>query len=50
VTFNFVACVLYLAASTFLATSVQMNLYYFYKTIPGFSAYPAMTATYVRIS
>jgi hypothetical protein len=24
-----------------------MNLYYFYQTIPGFSAYPAMTATYV---
>lgn len=46
VAFNVVACVLYTGASAFLATAVQMHLFYFYKTIPGFSAYPAMTATY----
>eukprot|EP00088_Acartia_fossae_P071215 TRINITY_DN9733_c0_g1_i3.p1 TRINITY_DN9733_c0_g1~~TRINITY_DN9733_c0_g1_i3.p1 ORF type:complete len:234 (-),score=26.70 TRINITY_DN9733_c0_g1_i3:379-1014(-) len=47
VVFNAVACGLYLAASTFLATAVHFHLYYFYKTIAGFSAYPAMTGVYV---
>lgn len=47
VVFNYVSCALYITGSTFLATSVHFNLYYFYKTIPGFSAYPAMTAVYV---
>lgn len=47
VVFNAVGCGLYIAASTFLATAVQQHLYFYYKTRPGFSAYPAMTATYV---
>lgn len=47
VIFNGVSCGLYLAASTFLATAVHFHLYYFYQTIPGFSAYPAMTGVYV---
>jgi len=47
VVFNAVSCGLYLAASTFLATAVHFHLYYFYQTIPGFNAYPAMTGVYV---
>ncbi|XP_023319612.1 protein singles bar [Eurytemora carolleeae] len=47
VAFSYVSCGLYIGASTYLATSVHNNLFYFYKTIPGFSAYPAMTAVYV---
>jgi len=47
VIFTAVSCGLYLGASTFLATSVYKHLFYYYHTIPGFSAYPALTAVYV---
>jgi len=47
VVFNYVSCGLYLAASTLLAAKVHFHLYYYYNTIAGFSAYPAMTAVYV---
>jgi len=47
VIFTAVCCFLYILSSTFLATSVYTQLYYFYNTIPGFSAYPALTAVYV---
>ena len=41
------SCILYIGASTFLGTSVHNHLYYYYHTMPGFSAYPALTACYV---
>eukprot|EP00091_Calanus_sinicus_P000493 TRINITY_DN10413_c0_g1_i1.p1 TRINITY_DN10413_c0_g1~~TRINITY_DN10413_c0_g1_i1.p1 ORF type:complete len:160 (-),score=21.21 TRINITY_DN10413_c0_g1_i1:250-663(-) len=47
VLFTAVSCGLYIGASTFLAASVYQHLYYYYHTIPGFSAYPALTAVYV---
>jgi len=47
VAFNFIACGFYISSSTLLAASVHFQLYYFYMTIPGFSAYPALTAVYV---
>ena len=47
--FTALSCVLYIGSSTFLATSVCVysHLYYFYREIPGFAAYPALTAVYV---
>merc|ERR1712123_203061 len=46
--FTGISCLLYIGASTFLGTSVHNHLYYYYHTMPGFSAYPALTAVYVR--
>ena len=48
VMFTAVCCFLYILSSTFLAASVYTHLYYYYHTMPGFSAYPALTAVYVR--
>ena len=45
--FTAISCALYIGSSTFLATSVYSHLYYFYREIPGFAAYPALTAVYV---
>jgi len=47
VIYNAAACVLFLGSSSALANSVLRHLLYHYRTIPGFSAYPAMTAVYV---
>ena len=43
-----ICCVLYITAATFLATAVYQTLYFTYHTVAGFSAYPALTAVYVR--
>jgi hypothetical protein len=45
--FTGISCGLYIGASTFLGTSVYNHLYYYYHTIPGFNAYPALSAVYV---
>lgn len=47
VVFNLVSCCFYLGASTCLATAVVRQLYYYYHTVPNFSAYPALTAVYI---
>jgi len=47
VLFNLIVCAVYLAASSLLATSVYMQLLYYYRVLPGFSVYPALTAAYV---
>jgi len=47
VIFSGICSCLYIGSSSLLATSVYSHLYYFYLSIPGFSAYPALTAVYV---
>ena len=47
VIYNAAACCLFLGSSSALANSVLRHLLYHYRTIPGFAAYPAMTAVYV---
>ena len=38
---------LFLTSASTLTLSVHRNLFYYFNTIPGFDAYPAMTAAYV---
>ena len=45
--FTALCCILYIGASTYLTTAVFNTLYYFWREVPGFSAYPALTAVYV---
>ena len=45
--YNAATCCLFLGSSSALANSVLRHLLYHYRTIPGFAAYPAMTAVYV---
>jgi hypothetical protein len=47
VLFNTIVCGVYIAASSLLAMQVYMQLLYYYRVIPGFSIYPALTAAYV---
>jgi len=47
VAYNLVACGVYIGASSLLATQVYLQLLYYYRVIPGFSLYPALTAAYV---
>jgi len=47
VLFNTIVCAVYIAASSLLAMQVYMQLLYYYRVIPGFSIYPALTAAYV---
>ncbi len=38
---------LFLTSASSLTFSVHKNLFYYFSTIPGFDAYPAMTAAYI---
>jgi len=42
-----VSSLLYFVSSTLLANHVYQELYYFYHTVPGFHAYPALTTVYI---
>lgn len=39
----------YISSGCTLTVSVHRSLFYYYNTVPGFNAYPAMTATYVSV-
>ncbi|KAB7505135.1 hypothetical protein Anas_02350 [Armadillidium nasatum] len=47
VVFNVVACFLYLSSASHLSWAVQIHVLPNYLLIPGYAAYPAMTACYV---
>ncbi|XP_040572208.1 protein singles bar [Lepeophtheirus salmonis] len=45
--FNFVLCSLYLGISPLFAKNVHSHLFYYFNTIPNFTAYPTLTASYI---
>ncbi|KAL7648656.1 UNVERIFIED_CONTAM: hypothetical protein RMT77_000563 [Armadillidium vulgare] len=47
VVFNVVACFLYLSSAAHLSWAVQIHVLPNYLLIPGYAAYPAMTACYI---
>ena len=46
---NCLLAAMFLASSSVLTFGVHENLFYYFNTIPGFRAYPAMTAAYVSM-
>ena len=46
---NLTLSLMFACSGSTMVYSVHKELFYYFNTIPGFHAYPAMTANYVNI-